>query len=223
MSISKKAFFLSEAYKLNGLTGFLDTLWNGIRFKNCKRLILVALSKPKPIEKAIIASKNHDFHFATTEELKGMRAIPEYQIADIDIERVEKNISRCLVQWDGDKLTGYAWVWVSKLAYIDDGVYLTLPKDAIYNYKALTLPDYRGFAFQGLRHLKLLEMLKDEGVNRLFGFVDHFNIRSLHGVKKSGYKRVGELVIRKRKSQVTSKLKLQSDFWPGLPVDNTSH
>ncbi|MFQ3262075.1 hypothetical protein [Reinekea sp.] len=218
MSLSKKVFFLSEAYKLHGLPGFIRTLAAGIRYKNCKRLILVALSNPRRIEKAITASKNHDFHFATPNELREMKEIDEYQIADIDIERVEKDIARCLVQWDGDKLTGYAWVWVSKLAYIDDGVYLTLPDDAIYNYKALTLPEYRGLAFQGLRHLKLLELLKGEGVNRLFGFVDHFNIRSLQGVKKSGYSPVGELVIRKTNNQVTSKLKLQTDFWPGKPI-----
>ncbi|ATX76288.1 acyl-CoA N-acyltransferase [Reinekea forsetii] len=147
-----------------------------------------------------------------------MKKKPDYEIAQLDVDRVRMGIARCLVQWDGDQLTGYTWVWLKKLAYIADGFYLNLPDDAIYNYKALTLPAYRGFGFQGLRHVKLLELLRPDGIRQLFGFVASENTRSFRGVRKSGYQVVGELLIRKTGQRVQTRLRLNADFWPGKPV-----
>ena len=140
---------------------------------------------------------------------------PEIEITEMDIQRLRNGISRCMIQMHGKVLAGYSWVWTSKLAYIDDGVYLNLPESAVYNYKGYTNPAYRGLGFQGLRHLKLLEMLKEEGVTSLFAFVDRLNTKSLHGVRKSGYQIIGELVIRHKKGRVLARLSLPEWFWPG--------
>ncbi|MCG7199484.1 hypothetical protein MD273_07085 [Marinobacter pelagius] len=219
MKLAKRLSFLVEVYRLHGFAEMCSVAWSGFLHKGTKRLILVALSRPRPIPKALEASEGHDFHFATPEELRSLMKQPSFEIAPVDIERVEKDVARCLVQMDGDKLTGYAWVWVSKVAYIDDGVYLNLPRDAIYNYKAYTDPEYRGLGFQGLRHLHLLRLLEGEGIKRLFGFVDHLNTKSLHGVRKSGYEKVGELKIRHKDGEVSSHLVMAKDFWPGRPAD----
>jgi hypothetical protein len=190
----------------------------GFFYRGGSRLVLVALTKPNCIERTSAASKFYDFHFASVVELEALKKYPDYEIDQLDVDRVRNGISRCLVQFDGNQLTGYTWVWLKKLAYIADGFYLNLPDDAIYNYKALTVPAYRGYGFQGLRHLKLLELLRPEGITRLFGFVDSYNTQSFRGVKKSGFEPVGELVITKRGATVHTQLRLRADFWPGRPV-----
>ena len=87
----------------------------------------------------------------------------------------------------------------------------------LYNYKGYTAPAYRGDGYNALRHLHLLRLLKSEGVTRLFGFVDHLNTKSLHGVKKSGYVKVGELTISHKDGVVKANLSVGQDFWPGVP------
>jgi len=220
MTLLKKLNYLIETLREYGFKECLRIGWTGFFYRGTSRLLLVALSKPNYIERTSAATKFYDFRFASVVELQALSKNPEYEITQLDIDRVRTGISRCLVQFDGNLLTGYTWVWLNKLAYIADGFYLNLPDDAIYNYKALTLPTYRGFGFQGVRHLKLLELLRPEGITRLFGFVDSYNTKSLRGVKKSGFVPVGELVIKKRGTMVHSQLRLKADFWPGKPVLN---
>ncbi|WP_320821976.1 hypothetical protein [Reinekea sp.] len=220
MTPLNKLNYLFGTFRNYGFKECLRIGWMGVFYRGASRLVLVALTKPRCIERTAAASKFYDFHFASVAELEVLSKIPDYEITQLDIDRVRNGISRCLVQLDGSELTGYTWVWLNKLAYITDGFYLNLPDDAIYNYKALTLPAYRGYGFQGLRHLKLLEFLRPEGITRLFGFVDSYNTKSFRGVKKSGFEPVGELVIMKGASAIRTQLRLRADFWPGSPVED---
>lgn len=180
------------------------------------RIILIALTNPEPIPDTVEASKDHIFRFATVEELLEMQEDPVLDINDTNIDQARRGMTRCLLQLDGDKLAGYTWVWTSKLALIVDGFYLNLPDDTVYNYKGYTPNAYRGAGFQAIRHHKVLELLADEGVTRLFGYVDHLNYKSRRGQAKSGYKPVGTLVIDHRRGSVAVDLKVGEDFWPGV-------
>src|SRR5690606_18344614 len=208
MAVKERLELLKEIYSQFGFLVALDIFFKGLRYKGCNRMILYALSKPKPQERAIENSKTHTFKFATVEDLAVLSVVEKYNIGEIDMERVRNGTAKCLLQLDGNKLAGYAWIWTHRLAFIAQGYHLNLPNDTIYNYKGYTDPDYRGDGFQALRHVKLLELLRGEGVSRLFGFVDHFNVRSLKGVKKSGYKKVGELVIRHNSKNKQVKMEL---------------
>ena len=218
MTLVTKFNYLFTILRDYGLREFLRIGWLGLWHHGTNRLVLLALTKPTYVQRSSAAERFYDFHFASIEELMAMKNNPDYEIAQLDVERVRNGTARCLLQLDGDQLTGYTWVWLNKLAYIADGFYLNLPDDAIYNYKALTLPVYRGFGFQGLRHVKLLELLAADGIRRLFGFVASENTRSFRGVRKSGYQVVGELLIRKNGRRVQTRLRLNADFWPGKPA-----
>ena len=218
MTLVTKLNYLFKIYREYGFREFLRIGWLGLWHHGANRLVLLALTKPTYVQRSSADERFYDFHFASVDELMAMKKKPDYEIAQLDVDRVRMGIARCLVQWDGDQLTGYTWVWLKKLAYIADGFYLNLPDDAIYNYKALTLPAYRGFGFQGLRHVKLLELLRPDGIRQLFGFVASENTRSFRGVRKSGYQVVGELLIRKTGQRVQTRLRLNADFWPGKPV-----
>jgi GNAT superfamily N-acetyltransferase len=212
---------LVDTYKKHGPREALRIAWDGMRYSGQSRKILVVLSEPKALPRTIEAAKDHKFVFASQQDLEKLAGTPAYSITPTDIERVSTNTARCLLQLDGDKLAGYAWIWNSRLAYIEDvedgvhvdGVHINLPDDTIYNYKAYTNPDYRGYGYQALRHLELLKQTEAEGVKRLFGYVDHFNSNSLKGVRKSGYVPVGELRVRHKKDRATMILDVQDDFW----------
>ena len=181
------------------------------------RVILIALSDPSPIPKAVEASKDHEFRFATVDEILELQKDPEKDINDTNVDQLRRGMTRCLLQMDGEKLAGYTWVWTNKLSLITDGFYINLPDDTVYNYKGYTPPDYRGFGFQAIRHHKVLELLADDGVTRLFGYVDHLNFKSRRGQARSGYVDVGELIIaHKRDGTVAVKMKVDEDFWPGV-------
>ncbi len=210
-----------DTYRKHGLREALRVGRDGVRYAGESRKILVVLSEPRPIPRAIEAASTHTFKFASAQELLELGRNPAYAITAADVERVAGGIARCLLQLDGDKLAGYAWIWNSRLAYIEDvengvqvdGVHINLPDDTIYNYKAYTNPEYRGYGFQALRHLQLLKLTEDEGVRRLFGYVDHFNSDSLKGVRKSGYVPVGELRVRHRKGRASMVLDVEESFW----------
>jgi hypothetical protein len=213
-----RASILFEAIKHYGLIEVLKIIFTMALYKHGKKLILFALSNPRPINKAVNASTNHVFKFVTEDELKEICQhikddVDNYP-SDNDFKQLSSGSCRCLVQLDGNSLVGYAWIWNSKLAYIIDGFHLNLPDDTIYNYKGYTNPKYRGYGFQAIRHLKLLELLKNEGIKRLFGYVDRTNPRSLRGVAKSGYLPVGQLSVKRHKNgSVSFKLKLDNNFW----------
>lgn len=212
---------LIDTYRKHGPREALRVAWDGLRYSGQSRKILVVLSEPKALPRAIEAAKTHRFVFASQQDLERLAQTPAYAIGPIDIERVANDTARCLLQLDGEKLVGYAWIWNSRLAYIEDvvdgvhvdGVHLNLPDDTIYNYKAYTNPDYRGYGYQALRHLELLKQTEAEGVRRLFGYVDQFNSNSLKGVSKSGYVPVGELRVRHKKGRATMTVDVQDDFW----------
>jgi len=218
MKITDYLGIILEKQQNFGVKEALRIAWSGLLNLGARRLILYALSTPKAIPKAVEAAKNHTFKFASLEELMFFSQDPDNRIGQVDIDRVKNGHVQCLLQLDGEFLAGFAWVWRSKLAYISDGFHLNLPDDTIYNYKGFTHPKYRGYGFQAMRHVQLLSLLENEGITRLFGFVDHFNSRSLRGVKKSGYEKVGELKIRHKKNgKVKSNLTLDELFWAGVP------
>jgi hypothetical protein len=208
-----------EAYRKHGLREALRIARDAVRYAGQSRKILVVLSEPRPIPRAFDAASTHTFKFASAPELEELRRTPAFQISAQDVQRVSDGIARCLLQLDGDTLAGYAWIWNSRLAYVeddrvaDDGVHINLPDDTIYNFKADTNPDYRGFGFQALRHLQLLKLTEDEGVRRLFGYVDQRNTDSLKGVRKSGYVPVGEVRIRHRKGRAMMVMDVEESFW----------
>lgn len=212
---------LIDTYRAHGPREVLRIARARMLYAGQSRKVLVVLSEPKPLPRAIEAAKSHKFIFASPQDLEKLALTPAYAIMPIDIERVADNTARCLLQLDGDKLAGYAWIWNSRLAYIEDfengvpvdGVHINLPDDTIYNYKAYTNPDYRGYGFQALRHLELLRQTESEGVKRLFGYVDHLNSNSLKGVRKSGYAPVGELRVSHRKGRAKMIVDVQEDFW----------
>jgi RimJ/RimL family protein N-acetyltransferase len=198
---------------VGGLAIYLSRLifWRGYD-DNIRRIFLFVLETPRPSAKSIKAAERHTFRFATIDDLERYKEDPVWDISDSNIQTL-KNGDRCLLQLDGDNLVGYAWLAASSLVEIMWGFHFNMNDDIVYNYKGFTAPAYRGMGFQPLRHIKLLEHVKETGQRRLFGFVDHMNLNSLKGLKKSGYKRVGILCAKRTNDNIRFHLKVTENTW----------
>lgn len=180
--------------------------------RNCLPDFPVYPGHPQAVTRQHQAAEGHTFRFATIEDIRTLHAEPVWDIRDKDVLAFEKG-DRCLLQLDGDKLVGYAWLASSPLVEIMWGFHFNMPDDVVYNYKGYTNPEYRGKGFQPLRHLKLLEHVKENGQGRLFGYVDHMNFNSLRGVGKSGYRKIGVLRCVIKNGQANFKLKVSESGW----------
>jgi hypothetical protein len=179
------------------------------------RLFLIALSEPKPTDDAAQKAAKHSFKWAEREDLSRMLSDPEAKINQRDLVSFDRG-NRCLLQHDGDKLVGYTWVSLDPLIEILWGVHFNMPDDMVYNYNGFTTPAYRGTAYQALRHLKLLDLMRSEGKKRLFGYVDHMNYKSLRGTQKSGYKTVGTISGFECNKKFTFKINIDHNAWAKL-------
>ena len=176
------------------------------------RMILVVLSEPRPSPEAAAAATHHIFRFAVLDDLVRLAEARNANIFERDVASLQ-NGNRCLLQLDGDQLVGYTWISSSALIDLNWGFHVNLPDDMIYNYNGYTAPEYRGTAYQSLRHLKVLEHIRAEGKVRLLGYVDHLNYKSLRGVAKSGYERVGVLRGVRRKGKFRFWLTVNEGDW----------
>jgi hypothetical protein len=179
------------------------------------RLFLIVLTTPRPTPAAEQASKNHTFRFASRDELVRFSKQPEAKLYERDIASFDTG-NRCLLQLDGERLVGYSWVGTARLVELMWGLHFNMPDDMVYNYNGFTVPDYRGTSYQALRHLKILELSREHGTRRLFGYVDHLNYASLRGVEKSGYQRVGVVRGVKREGRISFSLSVKDDAWSQL-------
>ncbi len=216
MDLGSKLENARKIVRVHGLRGLLTHIvrrlvWS-VRGGEACRIFLYELDTPRPRPDAIQAAASHTFRFATEEEIRALHADPAAEVMDQDLVAFERG-ARCLLQYDGDTLVGYTWLNASPLIHIMWGLHFNLPDDTAYNYKGFTAPAYRGKGFQPLRHLKILEHIREGGQRRLFGYVDHLNLNSIRGVRKSGYRKVGVLRIVRKPSETRIKLKVSSDLW----------
>lgn len=199
----------------HGLSGFIvwafRILFRGGYRRNACRIFLFALSSP-PSASPEIPDTGHTFRFATAEDIRTYHADPAWPVRDRDVLAFERG-DRCLLQFDGDTLVGFAWIAASPLVEIMWGFHFNLPDDTVYNYHSFTAPAYRGKGYQAVRHLQLLEHIKETGQRRLFGYVDQTNLDSLKGVEKSGYAKIGVLRCIRKPRQVKFVLNVSRDLW----------
>jgi len=215
MHMDNKLARARSIFRRHGLKGFAVCLFRVLlwhRFDgSLYRIFLFELSTP-PSAPQRIPDNGHTFRFASMEDIRTYHADPAWPIRDRDVLAFERG-DRCLLQFDGDTLVGFAWIAASPLVEIMGGFHFNMPDDTAYNYHSFTAPAYRGKGFQALRHLKLLEHLKETGQRRLFGYVDQTNLDSLRGVRKSGYRRIGVLRCLRKREEVKFHLKVSKDLW----------
>lgn len=180
-----------------------------------KVLYLFGLTEPRDLPAEQARAAGHAFRLASVEDLRRDVAEGRWPWIPADLKRLEEG-AKCLLQLDGSRLVGYTWASVASPTLVTEGLYLSLPSDVAYVFKALTSPEYRGAGFQPLRTIELFRHFHKEGRQRLLCYVEDTNAESLRGIRKSGYVRIGTVKIVRGRSRFRASIAIESRFWADL-------
>jgi hypothetical protein len=190
----------------------LERLLKSIMFFEWMNIIVLDRDRLRPLDAALTA--RFSSRLATVADLQTMSADPRLQI-DVDesesfaedddslfaasphrrpMHRLRAGDSCLLSYVDGD-LAGYTWAHTLGRAELVPGLVVSVPAHLIYNYDALTLPEFRGLGLQAYRHHQLLNSGLWEDKRGLLGFVLQTNFASRHGQAKSGYRTIGSVCV----------------------------
>lgn len=129
---------------------------------------------------------------ASIDDLHSMRANPKLDIDDEKFRLFDAGDS-CLLCYADDKLAGYTWAHTQGCPELIPGLVISVPDQYVYNFAALTLPEYRGLGMQAYRHHQLLNNGLWQEKRGLLGFVLQTNFPSRKGQGKSGYRKIGSI------------------------------
>lgn len=101
----------------------------------------------------------------------------------------------CLLSLVDGCIAGYTWVHVSGCPEIMPGLRLQLPEGVLYNFAGFTHPDFRGAGLQSRRHQAVWAQPAWVHMGRMLGYVKATNFASRQGQGRSGYRRIGSVVL----------------------------
>lgn len=102
-----------------------------------------------------------------------------------------ENDSLFLIALDGDRVIGYSCTEFHPIKPLDK--VMELKSDEAWGHNAFILPEYRGKGIYSILFSLGVQMLKEQGVNKVFGSIDFRNHRSMKIHKKFGGKEVGRV------------------------------
>lgn len=183
----------------------LESMINLFMFFDCLHIIVLERVALKPLDPA--AGRRFDSRVATEAELLAMSADPRWEIDETKL-RFARTGDTCILSLVDGKPAGYTWAHTIGRPELIPGLTLSIPREYVYNYAALTLPEFRGVGLQPYRHHSVLnnEMWLDR--RALLGYVKATNFASRNGQAKSGYRKIGTVWLfgsRKRFFAVFSK------------------
>jgi hypothetical protein len=168
----------------------LYRLLNSVMFFEWMNIIVLDRDHVRPLDPALTARLSS--RLATLADLEAMQANPPL---DIHPERLAsfRAGDSCLLSYVDGKLAGYTWAHTLGRPELMPGLVISVPAQFLYNYAALTLPEFRGLGLQPYRHHQLLNSCLWRDKRGLLGFVIQTNFASRHGQAKSGYRTIGSI------------------------------
>ena len=126
---------------------------------------------------------------ATPQDLAPYTQLSEYQLKDSFVQGASARGDACVATYYHGKLAAYGWVAYDRAPHVD-GMWVRFGQGHRYNYKSLTLPEFRG------RHLRgsygvLAQRDRDEGVTHTIAFIETHNYASISAEKRHGGHKIG--------------------------------
>ena len=173
-----------------GLQHFLVELLNRFVFFDC--LHLIRLERETTTSAANEQSLRYRSRVASAQDLARMADDPRWEIDETKRSQFERGDACLISSIDGED-AGYTWVHSRGVPELLPGLVLSLPDSCLYNYAALTLPEFRGSGLQAYRHAAVLgsELWQDRSA--LIGYVRATNFASRRGQSRSGYRSIGRI------------------------------
>ena len=122
---------------------------------------------------------------ATAEDLQPFFDQPGFELTRGFVQEAFERGDACVTTWLNDTLAAYGWVAYRGAAPHVDGLQVRFQNGYRYNYKNLTLPEFRG------RHLRgsfgvLRELDEAHGVTHTLAFIAVDNVASIRAEQRSG-------------------------------------
>jgi hypothetical protein len=168
----------------------LHHLVNTLIFFETMDIIVLERDRLRPLDPAL--TRKLTSRLATREDLEAMQAVPEFDIQPAMFSSLDDG-DACLLSYADGKLAGYTWAHSLGRPELIPGLVINVPPMYLYNYAALTLPEFRGLGLQPYRHHQLLNSGLWQDRRGLLGYVFHTNFASRKGQGKSGYRAIGTI------------------------------
>jgi hypothetical protein len=168
----------------------LHRLLNTVIFFECMHIIVLDRDRLRPLEPARTAALRS--RLATRADLETLRARPELGIDATKLANFQAG-DVCLLSYADGKLAGYTWAHTLGRPELIPGLVIATPQSYVYNYAALTLPEFRGRGLQPYHHHQLLDSGLWPDQRGLLGYVVLTNFASRKGQAKSGYRKLGSI------------------------------
>ncbi|MEK7389350.1 MAG: hypothetical protein AAB036_06610 [Elusimicrobiota bacterium] len=136
----------------------------------------------------------HGARAASIEDLLRMQADGIWEMGEDKIAALREG-DQCLLSLVDGQLAGYTWIHSEGRPRLFPELRLSTPKDYLYNYAGFTLPKFRGYGLQSHRHRQILSFPQWKDKKGLVGYVDAVNWSSQKGQSKSGYQRLGSILM----------------------------
>jgi L-amino acid N-acyltransferase YncA len=167
----------------------------GIEFAQILRLELASIRPLRPTALEL------EFRFMTADEVRAAAADPIYELDEAMAARLQSGRDSCFAAWHGDRLASFAWYAVQSVEPEHSfGAGLRLPRDTVYQYKAITVPEYRGRQLHGAALSRAAAHFRQRGMSQMIAIVEFGNQASLRSHAKLGFRPAGSLLTFARRS-----------------------
>jgi hypothetical protein len=189
------------------LAAVAHNLTNRAIFFECFHIVVLDRACVRPLKLAdptAITSRA-----ATSEEVRAMRWQPQWEVNDKLLEAMSSG-DTCVLSFFNGVAAGYTWAHLEARPEITPGLSISVPRDYIYSYAGLTLPEFRGLGLQSYRHHSILETHQRLNRKGLISCVRAVNFASRNGQAKSGFRKVGSMWVTRWRGRY------RTLFSPGL-------
>lgn len=125
----------------------------------------------------------------TAAELLPYTSDDRYQLSRAHLDGAFARGEACVVTSVAGKLAAYGWVAYGPTPHVE-GVWVEFAPGHRYNYKSLTLPEYRGQHIRGSFGV-LASLDQSHAVTHTLSFIESHNYPSVRGAYRNGGQRVG--------------------------------
>jgi GNAT superfamily N-acetyltransferase len=142
-----------------------------------------------------------EYRFLNCDDVRAAATDPRLELDTSIAERLKSGRDFCFAAFHGDRLANYSWFALDSIEPEHSfGAGLRLSPDAVYLYKAYTVPDFRGRQIHGAALSRAAEHFRQRGLTQMIAIVDFANSASLRSHTKLGFCPAGRLFWIGRRS-----------------------
>ncbi len=187
--------FRKDVKRFGLQTAILGSLYNLTKRIGILEILYIIMNDRRNIRKPKLKfNEKMLFKIATRQDLLTLKDQGEYQIDEEKLDLFDRG-ELCLLNYSNDEVAGYTHAHVSGRPILKPHLELEIPDNMIYNFAGFTLPKFRGRNHHGMRHYELMQLPQCLNKRYMIGYVEFDNFAALRGDRKSGYAKIGYILV----------------------------